>query len=233
MTDMVDQRVLNKTRDEVRQAHSELVDPIKRGFLTDSMEVSTHTAPSLLNQLRQAVATGSERGSRGRGTPLPISADAHDLLDDITQHAMGILKSKYFRIQPASRDIEPNLRELVAACGLSTDLEALLGVRGYFRSWVASIRSMFDPPKRVYLWGHACPACQAKVVYRIDDTDGEEKRSASLEVAFVESDTGERKIKDVHCLACQEEWLPSQLLWLGRLLGCEIDGVDHEGEPAA
>lgn len=229
-----DPRLLRKTIDEVREAHTALVDPIKRGFLTDSMEVSTHLAPSLLNQLRQAVATGSSTGGiRGKGTPLPISADAHDLLDDIERHAMGILKSRYFRITPASRDIEPNLRELVAACGLSADLEALLGVRGYLRAWVASIRSMFDPPKRIYLWGHPCPVCQARMVWRLDDSDGEEKQTAPLEVAFTETDTGERKIKDVHCLACQEEWLPSQLMWLGRLLGQEIPGVETEGEPAA
>lgn len=228
----VDPRTLHRTREEVRAAHTALVDPTKRGFLTDSMQVSTHTAPSLLNQLRQAVATGSSTsGVRGRGTPLPISADAHDLLNDITRRAMWMLRK--LGTTPASRDIEPNLREVVAACGLSDDLEALLGVRGFLRAWVASIRSMFDPPKRIYLWDQACPVCMSKTVYRLDESDGEEKRSAALEVAFTESDTGERRIKDVHCLACQEEWLPSQLLWLGRLLGQEIPGVETEGEPAA
>jgi hypothetical protein len=227
-----DQRLLRKTMDEVREAHTSLVDPIKRGFLTDSMEVSTHIAPSLLNQLRQAVATGNSTGGvRGRGTPLPISADAHDLLGTITESTMGMLR--HFGTTPAGRAVEPNLREVVACCGLSTDLEALLGVRGFLRAWVASIRSMFDPPKRIYLWGHPCPVCNSREVFRLDESDGEEKRIAPLEVAFVESETGERKIKDVHCLACLEEWLPSQLMWLGRLLGQEIPGVETEGEPAA
>lgn len=227
----VDPRLLHKTREEVRQAHAELVNPIKRGFLTDSMEVSTHLAPSLLNQLRQAVATGLEKGSRGKGTPLPISTDAHDLLVTITRQSMWMLHKMGMR--PASRDIESNLREAVASCGLSSDVEAILGVRGLLRAWVYSIRSMFDPPKRIQLWGHTCPECDSREVWRLDESDGEEKRSAALEVSFTESDTGDRKIRYVQCLSCMEEWKPNQLMFLGRLLGCSIPGVEDEGEPAA
>jgi hypothetical protein len=129
-------------------------------------------------------------------------------------------------------DIEPNLREVVAACGLSLDLESILGVRGFLRSWATSIRNLFDPPQRWALWEHACPVCLAKTVWRVDERDGEEKRAAALEATFV--GVGRSKVlQGISCLACQEEWQPNQVLFLGRLLGCEIPGVSDEGEPAA
>lgn len=230
MTAPVDPRLLNKTRDETRQALHDLCDPIKRGFLTDSMTVSQHEAPSMLNQLREAVATGRERGSRGRGVGLPISVDAHDLLVEIGQRTIWLVHQT--GATPAGADIEPNLREVVASCGLSLDIESILGVRGFLRSWANNIRTLFDPPQRWALWEHACPVCQARTVWRLDDNDGEEKRAAALEAVFL--GTGRSKVLQlVHCLACQEEWLPSQVLFLGRLLGCEIPGVTEEGEPAA
>lgn len=232
MTTPVDQRLLTKTRDEVREALHDLCDPVKRGFLTDSMTVSTHSAPSLLDQLRDAVATGKGSASRGRGMGLPISIDAHDLLVEIGQRTIWLVHQT--GATPAGADIEPNLREVVAACGISLDLEAILGVRGFLRGWVNSICTLFDPPQRWALWDYACPICQARTVFRLDESDGEQKRTAALEVAFVGTDS-DRKIQCVRCLACLEEWKPNQLLFLGRLLGCEIPGLEDgdEGEPAA
>lgn len=230
MTAPVDQRILNKTRDEVRTALHDLCDPIKRGFLTDSMTVTHHEAPSLLNQLRDAVATGRERGSRGRGVGLPISVDAHDLLVEIGQRTIWLVHQT--GATPAGADVEPNLREVVASCGLTLDLEAVVGVRRFLSAWAQQIRTLFDPPQRWALWGHACPECDSATVFRLDDSDGEEKRTAALEVAFVGTDQ-DRKIDCVRCLACLEEWKPNELLFLGRLLGCEIPGVTDEGEPAA
>lgn len=227
----VDPRILHKAREETRDALHDLCDPIKRGFLTDSMTVSQHVAPSLLDQLREAVATGRERGAGRRGLGLPISVDAHDLLTEIGRRTIWLVRET--GATPAGQDVEPNLREVVASCGLSLDLESVLGVRGFLRAWTNSIRTLFDPPKRWALWGFSCPECDEHTVWRLDDSDGEEKRTAALEVAFTETDGGEQRIRDVHCLACQEEWVPSQLLFLGRLLGCEIPGVDTEGEPAA
>ena len=227
----VDPRLLNKTRDEVRTALHDLCDPMKRGFLTDSMQVSQHEAPSLLNQLREAVATGKGSASRGRGRGLPISIEAHDLLVEIGQRTIWLVQQT--GASPAGADIEPNLREVVAACGLSLDLEAIIGVRRFLQTWATQIRTLFDPPQRWALWGHACPECDSATVFRLDESDGEEKRTAALEVAFTGSDV-DRKIQCVRCLACLEEWQPNQLLFLGRLLGCEIPGVsDDEGEPAA
>lgn len=230
MTASVDPRILNKTRDETRTALHDLCDPIKRGFLTDSMQVSQHEAPSLLNQLRTAVATGKGSVTRGRGRGLPINIEAHDLLVEIGQRTIWLVHKS--GATPAGADIEPNLREVVAACGLSLDLESILGVRGFLRAWIAQIGTLFDPPQRWALWEHACPECDAQTVYRLDDSDGEEKRTAALEVLFTGTDT-DRAIQCVRCLACLEEWQPNQLLFLGRLLGCEIPGVSDEGEPAA
>jgi hypothetical protein len=226
----VDPRILNKTREEVRTALHDLCDPIKRGFLTDSMQVSQHEAPSLLNQLRTAVATGKGSATRGRGRGLPINIEAHDLLVEIGQRTIWLVQQT--GASPAGADIEPNLREVVAACGLSLDLESVIGVRGFLRAWVQQIGTLFDPPQRWALWEHACPECDAQTVYRLDESDGEEKRTAALEVAFTGTDV-DRKIECVRCLACLEEWQPNQLMFLGRLLGCEIPGVSDEGEPAA
>lgn len=152
--------------------------------------------------------------------------DAHDLLVEIGRRVIWLVHKT--GATPAGSEIEPNLREVVAACGLSMDVESILGVRGFLRSWVASINALFDPPRRWELGGHACPECDSKEVWRLDSGDGEEKRVAALEVVFVSSDT-DRKIDKVWCLACQEEWQPNQLLWLGRLLGCDpLPGVTEE-----
>lgn len=226
----VDPRLLHKTREEVRTALHDLCDPMKRGFLTDSMQVSTHIAPSLLDQLREAVATGTERGGRGRGVGLPLAVDAHDLLVEIGQRTIWLVQQT--GATPAGADIEPNLREVVASCGLSLDLESILGVRGFLRAWAGQIRNLFDPPQRWALWDYACPVCQSKTVHRLDDSDGEEKRTAALEVSWL--GTGRSKVLQcVRCLACQEEWQPNQVLFLGRLLGCDLPGLSDEGEPAA
>lgn len=243
MTASVDPRILNKTRDEVRTALHDLCDPIKRGFLTDSMSVSQHEAPSLLNQLRDAVANGKGSATRGRGRGLPISVEAHDLLVDVRRRITCRQRScppgwlcfaHDLGLSLVGSEIEPNLREVAAACGLSMDLESILAVRRFLTAWAAQIGTLFDPPQRWALWDFACPECDAKTVYRLDDSDGEEKRTAALEVAFTGTDS-DRAIQCVRCLACLEEWQPNQLMFLGRLLGCEIPGVDHEdeGEPAA
>jgi hypothetical protein len=241
VTASVDPRILNKTRDEVRTALHELCDPVKRGFLTDSMQVSTHIAPSLLDQLREAVATGTERGGRSRGVGLPLAVDAHDLLVEIDRRIScrrrscepgGECFAHELGVSLVGSEIEPNLREVVAACGVSLDLEAILGVRRFLTAWITGIGTLFDPPQRWALWDYACPVCQAKTVYRLDDSDGEEKRTAALEVSWL--GTGRSKVLQcVRCLACQEEWQPNQVLFLGRLLGCELPGLSDEGEPAA
>lgn len=244
MTD-VDPRVLHKTREETRDALADLCDEQKRSYMREKIDpdtgavigidgVTRHTSPSLLGQLAQAVAKGTLRGVRGGGgSPLPISADAHDLLTTIGRRTIWLLGET--GAQPAGSDIEPNLRAVVGWVCVSSDLETTLGVRNFLRAWVAAIRNLLDPPKRISLWDHACPVetCGQREVWRLDESDGEEKRTAALEVAYAELDSGEWTIRDVHCLACTAEWLPSQLMWLGRLLGCEIEGVQPEGEPAA
>lgn len=228
-----DVRVLRTACDETRDALGDLCDPLKQRFLMPTMGVTEYISPSLLEQLRDAVATGRERGGRGASIPLPISTDAHDLLVKIGRQTMWLLGETGAR--PAGAGIEENLRSVVnTVTSTAMDLEAVLGVRNFLRSWATSIRNLLDPPKRISLWGYHCPEpkCEAEEVWRLDESDGETKRTAPLEVAFTETN-GDPAIRDVHCLACGKEWPPNQLLWLGKLLGCEIAGVQPEDEGTA
>lgn len=251
MTDTVDPRVLNKTRDECRDALHDLCDVQVRSVWREDGTVTRHQGLSLLDQLRDEVANSSSRGGRRRSSHTsPLAVDALDLWNEIGA-GMTMLVSE-FDAAPDGQGIEAGLRAVVAAGGMSTDLEALLGLRGFLRAWTNSIRTLLDPPKRVPLWGHPCPVegCGEKTVWRVDESDNELKRTAALQVSFEEMWSDEKRChelvaKDACCLACDEPWSRPQLLFLARLLGRDFTGVDlsvlglvdgeseETGEPAA
>lgn len=229
----VDARLLHKTREEVRDALHDLCDVQLRSVWREDGTVTRHKGLSLLDQLRDEVANSSNRGGRRKSSnSSPIGVDALDLWNTIG--AGMTMLCEEFDTHPEQPGLEAGLRAVVSVAGASTDLEALLGLRGFLRAWVNSVRTLLDPPKRVPLWGHSCPVegCGEKTVWRVDDSDGELKRAAALEAVLEENQRGELEVVEVRCLACAEPWSRSKLYFLARLLGCVLPEAE-EGEPAA
>ncbi|CAM3413329.1 hypothetical protein KIPE111705_07220 [Kibdelosporangium persicum] len=82
----LDARLLVDARQRPREHTRDLIDPQTVAIARDDDTVTRHVGPSLMAQLRAAVATGDETGlgARGRGRPLVIVAGAYDLLADVT-----------------------------------------------------------------------------------------------------------------------------------------------------
>jgi hypothetical protein len=214
-----DLRSLHKAMDEVRVALSDLTAPSVRGQWRDDGTVSRHRAPSLLDQLRSQVGNSSGRGGApGKTAPIPINADALDLLNTITWGTDDLVRLA--DVSPDVASVEGRLKAVAAAAGGWTDLEAVHGVRLALSGWVRAIRTLLDPPKRLYL-AAPCPRCEQSMVWRRDESIGEDVQQPALQVDGIEGCT---------CLACGAHWPPQLFEHLASVLGCPP--IDR-GEPAA
>lgn len=231
-----DARLLRRVVDEARGALHDLCDPLKRSVWREDGTLTRHHAVSLLKQLREEVANSSSRGGRRKSSSSsPVGVDALDLWNSIQSGALFLAASTGAQLD--SPDAEHVIRQSVAAAGLLTDVEAVLGVRNTLEAWVKAIRILLDPPKRIPLWGRECPmeVCGEKTVWRRDDSDGEVKRTAALEVAMEEEQVGKLVARECRCLACGEVWPRSRLVELAEAMGLFVPGLVgvDEGEPAA
>lgn len=200
--------------EETRQALSDLIDPQVRGFLGDDLRVTQRTAPSLLAQLRDAIANSKGAGGvRAKSRPIPIAADAVDLLGVIARGTEGLIVQMSAR--PSSYRLEDRLRAVVDAAALWDDPEVIHVVRGALSSWANKIRTLLDPPRRMHL-AAPCPECGVSMVLRRDESVGEDVRSPALQV---DGRSG------CDCLACGRHWAPEQFEFLARVLGCPPPGV--------
>lgn len=217
---VTDPRLLRQAIDDTRAHLAELINPQVRSYIRDKIDpgsgavigiagTTRHPVPSLLQQLRRAVAsTQSSGGGPGKAAPIPISADAYDLLTDITARVALLVE-----LWQAPRDhstVEDRLRAVVNIAGMSTDLEAVYGLRLALAKWVARIRDLFDPPKRLYL-AAPCPRCEVSMVWRRDDRLGEDVQQPALQV---DGTTG------CTCLSCGAHWDPTLFEHLASVLGC-------------
>jgi hypothetical protein len=231
-----DTRLLLRARDDARHALKDLCDPLKRAVWREDGTLTRHHAVSLLKQLREEVAgSGGRPGGPRRSAPIPVAVDALDLWNSIEAGAVFLAAQTGAHLD--SSDTEHALRQSVAAAGGLTDVEAVLGVRNALEAWVKAIKTLLDPPKRVSLWGKACPlsACGEKTVWRRDERDNEVKRTAALEVAMEEDRSGSLVAKECRCLACNEVWPRDKLMALAEAMGLYVPGVSglEEGAPAA
>lgn len=234
MTAPVDARLLRKAADETRQALADLCDPLKRSVWREDGTLTRHHAVSLLKQLREEVAgSGGRVGGPRRSAPVPVAVEALDLWNTITSEAVKTL-ARQTGAHLEQEGPEHAIRQSVAAVTASTDLLAVWGVRNTLEGWTKAIRTLLYPSKRIPLWGKSCPVegCGERTVWRRDESDGEVKRTAALEIGMDEDGSGSLAAKECRCLACAEVWPRDRLLELAESMGLLIPGV-IEGEPAA
>lgn len=244
---VTDPRLLRKAVDDMRDALRDLCDPQRRSYIREDGTLTRHEGDSLLRQLRDEVAgSGGRAGGPRRSAPIPIAVDALDLWNAVTNGALVLAAQAGAHID--GPDPEHVLRATTATAAAGTDLEVVHGVRLALLGWVKGIHALLEPEKRVALWGQACPVevCGSREVWRLDERDGETKRTAALEVSFEEvwdDSTRQHELvaRECRCLGCGEEWPRGKLLFLAKLLGRDFTGVDlsgfgidtEEGNPAA
>lgn len=217
---VVDQRLLRRAVEDCRYYLAELINPQVRSYVRDKIDpdsgavigidgTTRHAVPSLLQQLRRSVAsTRASGGGPSKSAPIPISADAYDLLTDITARTVKLVEMS--GATPGSSSEEDRLRAVVASAAAWSDLQAVYAVRLVLSKWVARIRDLLDPPKRLYL-AAACPRCEVSMVWRRDEALGEEVQQPALQV------DGKRGCT---CAACGAHWDPTLFQHLASVLGC-------------
>lgn len=204
----LDARLLADARDRLREHARDLIDPQTADVVRDDGTVTRHVGPSLLAQLRAAVATGNEVsvGVRGRGRPLVIVAGAYDLLAAITA---DVGTWPWAERGP----LDDRIRASVAALCRSVDLDAITTVSRHLARWAAEIRGLLTPDRRRHL-AAPCPECGARMTWTYDPNMGERVQVHALQVAR----TGADGALQCTCLACGTVWPESRFELLARVL---------------
>lgn len=193
MSNTAEVRVLNALHDQVRNAVAEIIRPPYNG---------THWGVSLLDQLREATSTSTEKGTGGSSAfaskPL-LCVVAWDLYHQIEK-----------RWRTYGETLEQSFREVPQWTQGWTDIESLRKILVQLQSVIKAIQNLLDPPRRLHV-AAACPACGARTVFRPDES-GELVQQAALSVDG---------IAGCVCLSCHHSWAPNQLEFLATVLGCQ------------
>jgi hypothetical protein len=205
-----DARLLTDARDRLRNACRELIEPQTADVVRDDDTTTRHVGPSLMSQLRAAVATGTETaiGARGRGRPLVIVASAYDLLAGITADV-----ADWPWCERGNRCTDQRIRECVQSLCRGVDLEAMTYVDRHLARWSGDIRALLNPGKRRHL-ASPCPACGYRMAWVADPGTGERVQVHALQVARAVSGGG----LQCTCLACGCVWPESHFELLAAVL---------------
>lgn len=182
-----------------------LTRPSKHRITGPDGEARWVEAEPLLVQLRMAVANTSaaaEPGVSSSGKPIPMSADAHDLLEAIGEE----LTRHWWYTHPIhhGRGRETMVGKLLAWTTAARSSEALVLRAGSITGrWVAEIEALFNPQRRKPLPGAACPAkdCGATRVL-----DREEEGEHFYRPALVRVYDAEGLFTHVECGVCGGTW---------------------------
>lgn len=162
--------------------------------------------PALLDQLEGAVTEKRAGAAGGNGTPIPVSADALALLQDIDREARD---HQYEMVAHESRC---SLRTLLGmwANGAVTTPEWEAFLEHVTLDWCDRISAMLStakPPRKIH---RPCPACG--VLY------GGEERKPGLHLHCWDEDGGLAKPGDwrCECVHCGAAWDGDELGWLSR-----------------
>lgn len=216
---MTGRKSLRELQDEVRKLANELAVTHQHAVGGNAGQV-----PSLLQQLREAVGTGGERGRAAgrRGAPTPISPAAYDLLAQIELDTTDL----YLKASALMSTPEERIRALVALAGRWTEPSKVAVLRRYLHQWVTEIQAALAPTRRLELV-EPCPACGERTA--VVEKDGEEVVCRALSVDEVDG---------ARCAACGHHWPPSHLRLLAGAIGAPplegavVDEPAEDAEPA-
>lgn len=195
----------------LRAAVHELVDPVERKILRETGNATTHTAPSLLDQLRDATSHSGETGAgRGGGARLPVDAAAVDALLEITSSASDLHDRATMH---STLTIEQHIRRIAELAEQWTDTDAISWVVQHLQLWHTTIDAVLNPTRRTHLVG-ACPACKARMVFRELPTGTERVQTPALAIGRLSDGT----IIGCTCGACGAHWHRNQLEHLALVL---------------
>lgn len=207
-------RDLRELHDQIRAHALELAEPARRPLLRDDGTTTIHPADCLLDLLAAEAAPSSNHGNTGRGrSGAPVALDVVDLQRRISAETAAWCWNLTGQAPPD--ELADRVRVIARVAGGLVDLDQARQVARFVADWVASIRAVLDPPRKMSL-AEPCPACGTRTHYRRDDTTGEVVRLHPLEVDGVRGCT---------CLACGAHWPVEQLEHLALVIGCEPVGA--------
>ncbi len=164
--------------------------------------------PDRYSTLRQALYGSRGAGGHHRmpGSMIPAWVDAMKLLIHIDTRTHGITP-RLRDTDTADGSTPSRLRWFAERKFRPQDSQQLETVATEIASWSIAIDDIFAPKPKFL--PDRCPRCGNDHTYRKTD-DGQKVRSPALEL------TVERGCR---CLSCHDVWPPSELQFLGRLLG--------------
>lgn len=191
----------------------------KAAATSDGIEIGV--APPLLEQLRDAIFAGMEKGgsSGSFGSRVPIDPAALELYEQIDREITAVWVAAFHRVPSIDR-VEALLGEWAAWA----DDETLVPVGGRevyavdaVRGWVTLIEDFFDSlrPSEIHA---PCVQCGADYVYR--HVDGENRKIAALRF---NRDRATGATLSASCSECGAKWLPHQFEILAKALGIDVE----------
>lgn len=189
----------------------------------------------LLAQLRAAFfeGMGSSGGSQ-KGSKLPLSSGAYDLLNEITVQASEALASVDSHPTPFghaedyvtlwAQSADEDKRVIVSTRSTASNgrvFNELHEFTGYtlVQSWHRRVKDFFDPPKRIEITA-ACPNCGIRSLPK--KVDGAE---IQIPVLWFRIDRTTDRTTAAECDACSVDWPIGMLENFARMVGAI--GVDE------
>lgn len=199
-----------------------LTRPSKHRLVDSTGAVQWVTADPLLVQLLVAVGNSSAATSfkSSTGTPLPISADAHDLLERIADETAEHWWQTHALHHGHGRT---TLGGQIRAWALAArSNEALLAeATKIISSWVRQIEDLFMPLRRWEIRGY-CPACKASRIVDRADEEGHSIMRPALEIVFDKNNV----LDSANCGACHTQWDRDDVVALARFVAAQREDED-------
>lgn len=191
---------------------------LAREHLRTGPDGKAHKVPALLAELRNAVTPGnSMSGGGASGPPIPINAEALDLLRKIEADA----RKDYYDMTGVqwAKDLD-RLLPWIAGLDLTPEWAAYL--ERVTLEWITDITAMLWPVKpRRKLTGKKCPAC--------GQSNYGEDRKVALSLGCWDVDGNLAKIGDwdIACAGCEAQWSGDEVSWLLRALDTPDTVLTH------
>jgi hypothetical protein len=198
---------LRSERAKLTKLIGELTEQRTAKVMRDDRTVTTHTAPSFLEELRQAVAVGGESTGMGASAPgsrLPLAPNAADTLALIEER---VLRLHLQATRAGGVALEERLRMLRKLALGWSDAGDVAWANDELQRLIDIIGDTLTPARRFTL-RRPCPSCGVAVVARVDEL-GE---TVMVPALTVDDRTG------AHCAACNLRWPPTQVRWLAELV---------------